>query len=333
MYEKLNILGIETSCDETAISIFNNKYGIISEYIFTQIIHNGYGGTVPELASRDHLYKIFKIFFFILKKENFFLRSINCISYTNGPGLKGSLLIGSSFAKSLGFSLNIPTLGINHLEAHFLISLAFSKNLKYPLITLLVSGAHTIMLKLNKYNNFELIGESLDDGVGEAFDKIARLFKLNPISGISIERFKKYKNKYKNINILNKSKYSYSYNFSFSGLKSSLVRLEKKFDITNLIYNFECIVVSMFFNKCKNYIKKNRNICSLIIAGGVSSNKELRISLKNLCEEYNLYFFSLQKKYCTDNASMIAILGLIKFYDGFYDDVTSINCYPDLRLI
>lgn len=333
MYEKLNILGIETSCDETAISIFNNKYGIISEYIFTQTVHNFYGGTVPELASRDHLYKIFKIFFFVLKKEKFSFKSLNNIAYTKGPGLKGSLLVGSSFAKSLGFTLNIPTIGINHLEAHFLISLAFSNKLKYPLITLLVSGAHTIMLKLNNYNNFELIGESLDDGVGEAFDKIARLFKLKPASGLSIEYFTKYKKKYKNLYMLNKSKYSHSYNFSFSGLKSSLTRLEKNFDRTNLIYNFECVIISMFFNKCKIFIKKNKDISSIIIAGGVSSNKELRISIRNLCEEFNLFFFSLPKKYCTDNASMIAILGLIKFYDGFYDNEVSINSYPDLRLI
>lgn len=333
MYEKLNILGIETSCDETAVSLFNNKHGIISEYIFTQTIHNSYGGTVPELASQDHLKKIFNIFFFVIKKERFLLNSLNNIGYTNGPGLKGSLLVGSSFAKSLGFTLNIPTIGVNHLEAHFSINLAFSKKLKYPLITLLVSGAHTIILKLKNYNNFELIGESLDDGVGETFDKIARLFRLNPISGIAIEKFPKYKKNYRNLKILNKSKNLYSYNFSFSGLKSSLIRLEKFFDKTNLIYNFECVIISMFFNKCRNFIKENKDVYSIIIAGGVSSNKELRISIKNLCEEFNLFFLCLPKKYCTDNASMVSILSLIKFYDGFYDNDLSIDSYPDLRIV
>jgi len=151
-------LGIETSCDDTCISIFNNKYGVISEYVFTQLIHIKYGGTVPELASKDHLNKIFNIIFFVLKKKKINIFDIKIIAYTKGPGLKGSLFIGASVAKSLSLFLNIPAIAINHLEAHIIISFAFNKIKQFPALVLLISGANTILLKMFNYNNYIFVG-------------------------------------------------------------------------------------------------------------------------------------------------------------------------------
>ncbi|HIH2762107.1 MAG TPA: hypothetical protein ACYCC8_00010 [Candidatus Azoamicus sp.] len=166
------ILGIETSCDEIAISIFNNEKGFISEYTYSQIIHEKYGGTIPELSSRENIKKITNIIIFTLKKAKLKINEIKIIAYTKGPGLKSPLMIGTSIAKSLSYSLKVPCLGINHLEAHIAISLLFNKNIKFPCIALITSGAHTMMLHLKKYNNMFLLEESEDDGIGEVLIKL-----------------------------------------------------------------------------------------------------------------------------------------------------------------
>jgi N6-L-threonylcarbamoyladenine synthase len=331
MSNDLLILGIETSCDETGISIFKNKQGILAEYIFTQKIHAKYGGTVPELASRDHLNKIFNIILFTLKKTKITLNDINFIAYTKGPGLKGSLFVGCSVAKSLSLFLNIPVIGVNHLEAHIIICLAFNSNLKFPCLTLLISGAHTILLEMINYKELKFFGETLDDGVGEIFDKIARLFNFTPATGISIEKNITCKFNYSKLELAKTLRKNKLYNFSFSGLKSEILRLNENIEKFNLIYNFQNTIINIFYNKCKNYINNN-NIQSIIIAGGVSANKELRLALQNLSEEYDINFHSLPKKYCTDNGSMIAFLGFIKIYDGYYDRNLNIGVFPDLRI-
>lgn len=333
MSNDLLILGIETSCDETAVSIFNNTTGILTEYIFTQKIHTKYGGTIPELASRDHLSKIFNLILFILKKKKINLFNIKIIAYTKGPGLKSPLIVGSSVAKSLGLFLNIPVIGINHLEAHVLLNLAFNFNLIFPCVTLLISGAHTILFKMTNYNNFIFLGETLDDGAGETFDKIARLFNLYPISGVSIEKNIKYKFSYQNLDLIKSLRQSRCSNLSFSGLKSEIQRLKNKTNNINLLYNFQIAIINIFIIKCKRILYYDKSIKELILAGGVSANKELRIALKNLAEEFNINLNILPKKYCTDNASMIAITGFIKMYDGFFDKNTNIEVFPQLRLI
>ncbi len=332
MINKLIILGIETSCDETGISIFNNKDGILSEYIFTQKIHIKYGGTVPELASSDHLKKIFNIIFFVSKKAYIKITDLNIIAYVKGPGLKGPLFIGASVAKSLSLFLNIPAIGINHLEAHILINLIFNINLKFPGLTLLLSGGHTMLLKLLNYKKLKIIGETLDDSVGETFDKVARLMKLSPITGLSIEKKIQYKFIYTKLNLAKFLRRSNCNNFSFSGLKSEILRLNNKVDKLNLLYNFQNTVINIFTVKCRKFLYCDKSIKCIILAGGVSANKELRLALLNLTEEFNIDLNFLPKKYCTDNGTMIAFLGFIKNYDGFFDLKLNIDVFPDLRL-
>ncbi|HFL8819281.1 MAG TPA: tRNA (adenosine(37)-N6)-threonylcarbamoyltransferase complex transferase subunit TsaD [Candidatus Azoamicus sp. OHIO2] len=332
MINDLLILGIETSCDDTSISIFNNRTGILNEYIFTQKIHAKYGGTVPELASRDHLNKIFNIILFILKKKKINISNISLIAYTKGPGLHGPLFIGSSVAKSLGLFLKIPTIGVNHLEAHILMIFLFNSNLKVPCLALLISGAHTILLKILQYQEIMFIGETLDDSIGETFDKIARLFNFYPANGISIENSISYKFKYIKLNLVKSLRQSKDFNFSFSGLKSEIKRNKNQVNDMNLLYNFQATVINIFITKCKKLLYYDEKITGIILAGGVSANKELRLAFKNLAEEFSIYLHILPKKYCTDNASMIAFLGFIKLYDGNFDENLNITVFSHLKI-
>lgn len=329
MYNKNLILGIETSCDETGIALYNNKNGIISEYVYSQTIHYEYGGTVPELASRDHVKNLSKLIMFTLKKAKINIKNLNCIAYTKGPGLKGSLLSGSVFAKSLGLSLSIPTVGINHLEAHLMIAFLFNK-IKFPCLCFIISGAHTMILKLKNYKEFVLLGETLDDGVGEVFDKIARALKLFPFNGSSIENICKKKFKFKNLN-LPKSFYNINYlNFSFSGLKTNVLNLindEKEFKSkSNVAYNFQNTIIKLILNKCKILIKQN-DYKSILIGGGVSSNKELRLDFYNFAKSLNIEIYFSPIKYCVDNGAMIAFLGFIKSLENKFDKNLSIDIF------
>ncbi len=332
MNKGLLILGLETSCDETAISLFNNTKGILSEYIFTQKCHTHYGGTIPELASRDHLKKIFNIILFVLKNINININTINVIAYTKGPGLKGPLLIGASVAKALGCFLKIPVIGVNHLEAHILLNFIYHKNIKFPALIILVSGAHTILLQMINYDKFILFGETLDDGVGEAFDKIARLLNLNPANGASLEKKLPYKFNYINLNLSKSLQKSNCYDFSFSGLKTEIYRKKNhKTNISNLLYNFQNTIIDMINYKCKK-ILHYYNITSIILAGGVSANQSLRLSLLNLTDAFNIMLYVLPNRYCTDNGSMIAFLGFIKINDGLFDKLLSIDVISNLRI-
>ncbi len=331
MFNELITLGIETSCDDTGVSIFNNKLGIIFEYTFTQKIHRKFGGTVPELASQDHLKKIFNIILFVLKKSKIKKSSLNLISYTKGPGLKGSLFIGSTVAKSLSLFLKIPAISINHLEGHILINTIFN-SFECPCLILLVSGANTMLLEMLNYNKLFIINETLDDSIGEVFDKIARFFKLETLSGKAIEKNIKYRFNFKKIELIRHLRKSNNMLLSFSGLKSEVLRFNKSAELSNLMYNFQNSAINVLYNKTKIYIKKNKKIKSLLIAGGVSANKEFRLAFKNLSEEYNFNFYILPKKYCTDNGSMIAVSGFIKSYESVYDRTLSIDVYPDLKI-
>lgn len=335
MYNKLIILGIETSCDDTAVSIYNNKNGILFEYIYNQTSHIKYGGTVPELASRDHLKKLLKLILLTLKKVQLSFNNLDCIAYTKGPGLNGPLLIGATFGKSLGYIFKIPTIGVNHLKAHIYISFLFNKKIKFPCLVLLISGAHTFLLNMTNFEYIFYLGSTLDDGIGETFDKVARSLNLNPISGISIEKSAEDIIKFENLKFpqpLSK----YSSNFSFSGLKTSVINTIKTLDITkdfksNISYNFQNTVIKMIINKCKIILMKS-SFNSIILSGGVASNKELRFAVSNLAESLNLDIYLPPKKYCTDNGSMIAFLGFISLVAGKYDTNFFIKVFPDLKM-
>ena len=328
MHNKLIILGIETSCDETGISIYNNNKGILSEYVYTQKVHTKYGGTVPELASRDHIKRIFNILVFTLKKSNIKLNDLNGIAYTQGPGLNGPLLIGSSFSKALALSLSIPSVGINHLEAHILTSFMFFKT-DYPCLVVLISGAHTILLLMKSYKNFIFLGETLDDGVGEVFDKVSRSLHLNPANGVSIEKESFCNSIFTDLKFPKSFYKSGCYNFSFSGLKTHILNIiSKNKNINNIkkniSYNFQNTVIKMLINKSSLVLKKYK-FKSILLSGGVSANKELRLAFSNFASSLNIKMCLAPKQYCTDNGSMVAFLGFIKLLENKIDINLSIK--------
>jgi N6-L-threonylcarbamoyladenine synthase len=309
----MQILGIETSCDETGIALFDSKKNeFIFESLFSQAAkHNLFGGVVPELAARDHVNKLLPLINEELSDKNINLKNIDAIAYTKGPGLRGPLMVGAAFSKALAFSLNIPTIPIHHMEAHLIMAKYDSHNLFYPFITLLVSGGHTLLAKVNSPSNYEIIGESIDDAVGEAFDKTAKLLGFNYPGGPEIEK-NALKGNPSSIKFPRPMINSPDLNFSFSGLKTAVFyevkRLveekklsgQKKCDISLSFQDaaIECLV--------KKSIKAmRREGCNqLVLSGGVAANKSLREKFKREVEEKNIFYPDLSR--CTDNGAMIA---------------------------
>ena len=328
------ILGIETSCDETACAIFDSKINKFYEIINTQInIHEKFGGTVPEIASRDHIKKISTLFLNVLKKTKINIKNIDCVSYTLGPGLIGSLLVGASFAKSLAYSINKHSIGVNHLEGHILIN-DFYKKIKYPSICIIASGAHTMLIKIYKFRNYEIIGETIDDGIGETFDKVSRSLDLGYPGGPSIEKFSNFGSNDKNISLKMYNNYK-DYNFSFSGVKTQISKLitknmsnEYKFNIAK---SFQDKITNYIVFKCKKSLLENK-INNLILAGGVCANKSLREKLLKLENDFGINVFIPPIYHCTDNAAMIAYTGFIKAKENIFDKDLSINVYPKIGL-
>lgn len=332
--KKINtIIGIETSCDDTGISIYNEKDGILSEYIYNQTLHEKYGGTVPELASRDHIKNILKIILITIKKKKAKIKNITAISYTKGPGLKGPLIIGTITAKTLSYNLKIPSIGVNHLDAHIMISLIFNKTIKFPCIAILVSGGHTMILKLEKYNKIILLEETSDDSIGETFDKIARALNLTPSNGKSIENEINNKIIYDIIKFIKTNKPTKKINISFSGIKTNIIKYirthKERKDI--ICHNFQREVIKIIIKRIKN-ILKNYNIKNIILAGGVAANKELRLVLKEFSLKFKYIFHKIPINYCTDNGLMIAFLGFIKIKEGVKDNQLNIETYENLTI-
>ena len=300
------ILGIETSCDETGVAICDN-YKILASYNKTQYIHKKYGGVVPEIASREHEKFLPQITKRVLKESKLNYSDLDAIAVTNGPGLMGSLLSGVSFAKGLSQGLNIPIIPINHLEAHLhSVFIEFGDLIEPPFINLLVSGGHTQLWMVQSNSKYSLLGETLDDACGEAFDKGAKTLGLNYPGGPEIEKLSKGGN-HKLIDFPRPMIHDKSYNFSFSGLKTALINYIKKNDKhspNDVAASYQEAIVDTLVIKL-NKAMDNFKIDTGIICGGVAANKRLREKLEQL--DKKILFPSL--KYCTDNADMIAFLG------------------------
>ena len=311
----MKTLGIETSCDETAVAVYDSEQGIIGESVFSQIdLHAEYGGVVPELASRDHCNKIIKVFKDATNGIN--LNSIDQIAYTAGPGLLGALLIGESFAKGLSCSLDIPLIPVNHLEGHLVSPSMEFEEIETPYICLLVSGGHTMIVDVKAFGDYEIIGQSVDDAVGEAFDKVGKLLELPYPGGPHIERI-----------ALDGDPASYKFprpmlhsddlNLSFSGLKTSVLYKVKEIDQmhnsikSNIAASFQAAVVEVLVKKITKTIESTGRK-EIIIAGGVAANKKLRSSMKELEDALDIKVFYPDLKYCGDNAAMIAYLGSLR---------------------
>ena len=309
----MNILGIETSCDETGIAIYNTEeQSIISEQLYSQASkHAEYGGVVPELASRDHLIKIIPLIRLTLDEAKLGLNDLNAIAYTAGPGLRGPLLIGSSTAKSLAFSLQIPSIGIHHMEAHLLINLLENPAPRFPFLTLLISGGHCLLINAKELGSYEIIGQTIDDAVGEAFDKVSKLLDLGYPGGPLIEKLAE-----------SGDPYAYSFprpmtnkdnlDFSFSGLKTAVYySIKDTKDISrevkaNIAASFQDAVADTLLIKTKKALEEtNQN--ELVIGGGVAANKYIRNKLVEGLKDSTIYFPPLER--CTDNGAMVAFAG------------------------
>jgi N6-L-threonylcarbamoyladenine synthase len=312
------ILGIESSCDETSASICINGE-IRSNVIATQAIHAKYGGVVPELASRAHQQNIIPTVEEAIRQAKVSKNQIDAVSFTRGPGLLGALLVGTSFAKSFALAQNIPLIDINHMQAHILAHFIDDPKPNFPFLCLTVSGGHTQIVLVKDYFEMELLGETLDDAAGEAFDKTAKILNLPYPGGPLIDKFAKegnpdaYKLPEPQIPGLN---------FSFSGLKTAILYLVQdqlkqnpEFlteNIADLCASVQSRIVSVLLNKLKK-AAKDTGVKDIAIAGGVSANSGLRQSLIEMGDKYNWRVFIPKFEYCTDNAAMIAIAGYHKF--------------------
>ena len=297
------ILGIETSCDETGVAICSG-FKILSSYTKTQSIHQKYGGVVPEIASREHEKYLPNITNKVLNDANIRFKDVEAIAVTNGPGLIGSLLSGICFAKGLAQALDIPIIPINHLEAHLNSVFLEHSELEAPFINLLVSGGHTQLWLVKSMFNYELLGETLDDACGEAFDKGAKKMNLNYPGGPEIENLAKNGNR-DLINFPRPMINDNSFNFSFSGLKTSLINCvnEDNYNFQDIAASYQEAIVDTLINKFIKAMDKF-SVDSGIICGGVAANKRLRKKLSEL--DKKIIYPSM--KYCTDNADMIAFL-------------------------
>ena len=308
----MKTLGIETSCDETAIAIYDSKDGIIGESVHSQMeMHAEYGGVVPELASRDHCLKIVGVLEDAL--GNLSLNNIDQIAYTSGPGLLGALLIGESFAQGLSTALNIPLIPINHLEGHLMSPMMEFPEIKMPFICLLVSGGHSMIVDVRDKGQYEIIGQSQDDAVGEAFDKVAKLLDLPYPGGPYIERLA-LKGRSDAFDFPRPMINSDDLNMSLSGLKTSvLYTVQKISNITeeiksDIAASFQQAISDVLVAKIKKSIETTGRK-EVIIAGGVAANKFLRSEFKKLEESHNIKVYYPDLKYCGDNAAMIAFVG------------------------
>ncbi len=333
------ILGIETSCDETSISIYEKKKGIICNEIYSQSKkHSLYGGVVPTIAFKNHSKKIIPLIKKIIEKKNINFKKINAIAFTAGPGLKNSLLVGATVAKTLGYIYNIPSIPINHIEGHIMSVFLCTKKPNFPFISLITSGAHTILVIVNNYEKYKIIGYSLDDSAGEVFDKIANIIGLKYPGGKKISQLAKYGKKNFNFPkpMINKN----NFNFSFSGLKTCVNYFIKKNIKKINQYQFKCdicfsleeSITEILVNKSKKALQKF-NIKNISVVGGVSSNSKLRKKMIKMTKKINKKVFFTKKKLCTDNAAMIAYTGFKKFKKkNTYKKNIKINIKPKWNL-
>ncbi len=313
------ILGIESSCDETSCSIVKNGNEELATVILSQIdIHKNFGGVVPEIASRQHVKNITMVIEECLTKANMKMEEVDAIAVTYGPGLIGSLLIGLEAAKTLAYIYQKPLVPVHHIAGHIYAN-NLVKEMKFPLLSLVISGGHTELIYMEDHLKFEKLGGTLDDAVGECYDKVARVVGIPYPGGPSIDKMAhEGKSTYDLPLPLNDN----SYNFSFSGLKSAVINLnhneEQKGHVINkedLAASFQDVVVEIIGKKVEKAIKE-KNIKYFITAGGVAANKGIREKLANICEKENIEYSFPEIKYCTDNAAMIAAAGYFYYMDN-----------------
>ena len=315
-------LGIETSCDETAIALYDSDKGLVGESVFSQIeLHSEYGGVIPELASRDHCQRIIQIYNQALGAID--PSEIDYIAYTAGPGLLGTLLIGENFAQGLAIALNKPLIPVNHLEAHLMAPFLSTGDISFPFLTLLVSGGHSLIIDVEAFNKYKILGQSRDDAVGEAFDKVAKLIGLGYPGGPEIEKISKNGDS-KKFDFPQPMLHSPNYDFSFSGLKTAvLYTVQGIQEMDNQIQadiaaSFQHVVTEVLIKKVTKALEDTGRK-SIVMTGGVAANKLLRDKITVLRDKLNINVLYPPLAHCTDNAAMVAYLGSLKYDQAEYN--------------
>jgi N6-L-threonylcarbamoyladenine synthase len=318
------VLGIETSCDETGVAIYHSKKGLITHALYSQVdMHSEYGGVVPELASRDHIRKLAPLIKQTLNDSKLQPSDINGIAYTAGPGLMGALLVGATTARSLAWTWQIPAIAVHHMEGHLLAPMLEDTPPAFPFIALLISGGHTQLVKVTGVGQYELLGQSLDDAAGEAFDKTAKLLDLGYPGGPRLSALAEQGTPL--IRFPRPMTDRPGLDFSFSGLKTfalNTVNASEKTaqDKANIAASFQEAVADTLSIKCKRALQQT-GLKRLVVAGGVSANKQIRASLTEMVTKEHVQIYFPRLEFCTDNGAMIAYAGCQRLLNGQHQNL------------
>jgi len=316
----MRVLGIETSCDETGIAIYDDASGLLANQLYSQVkLHADYGGVVPELASRDHVRKTVPLIQAALKEANLQASDIDAVAYTAGPGLVGALLVGATIGRALAFAWNVPAVPVHHMEGHLLAPMLEENPPAFPFVALLVSGGHTQLISVTGIGEYTLLGESIDDAAGEAFDKTAKLLGLDYPGGPMLSRMAQQ-------GVANRFRFPRpmtdrpGLDFSFSGLKTFAANTIREHDgdeqaRADIARAFEDAVVDTLMIKCKRALEQT-GFTRLVIAGGVSANRTLRARMAEMMSARGGEVFYARPEFCTDNGAMIAYAGMVRLKGG-----------------
>ena len=324
----MRVLGLETSCDETGVAVYDSEQGLLAHTLYTQIaLHAEYGGVVPELASRDHVRKLLPLINEVMAASGSTANDIDAIAYTSGPGLIGALMVGASMGRSLAYAWGVPSIGVHHMEGHLLAPMLENNPPEFPFVALLVSGGHTQLVKVDAIGVYELLGESIDDAAGEAFDKAAKMLDLDYPGGPQIAKLAE---------LGNETRFKFprpmvdrpGLDFSFSGLKTATlttVNANKQANglpddqtCADIAAAFQSAVVDTLVIKCKRALEQT-GMKTLVIAGGVSANKKLRADLDASLAKIGAKVFYARHEFCTDNGAMIAYAGCQRLLAGQHE--------------
>ena len=329
----MRVLGIETSCDETGVAIYDSEQGLLADALYSQVkMHAEYGGVVPELASRDHVRKLLPLVQETLDKAGLTRNDIDAVAYTAGPGLVGALMVGASCGRAMAFTWDVPAIGVHHMEGHLLAPMLEDTPPEFPFVALLVSGGHTQLVRVDGIGEYELLGESLDDAAGEAFDKAAKMLDLDYPGGPLIAKLAQQGDR---------SRFKFprpmtdrpGLDFSFSGLKTFTLNTANKHKVDGVVPEqdkadiaaaFEEAVVDTLAIKCRRALQQT-GLKQLVIAGGVSANQRLREKLGKEVMKQRAELFYARPEFCTDNGAMIAFAGCQRLMAGQQDDLSIVT--------
>lgn len=325
------ILGLETSCDDTGVAVYDSDRGLLAHQLYSQLIHADYGGIVPELASRDHIRKCLPLVEAVLKEADLDGSELDGVAYTSGPGLAGALLVGAALGRALAWGWQVPAIGVHHMEGHLLSPMLEDNKPEFPFLALLISGGHTLLADVRGLGDYVILGESLDDAVGEAFDKTAKLLGLGYPGGPEIARCAEQGNS---------GVFSFprpmtnrpGLDFSFSGLKTAVVTAVegKTLDdqlVADVSLGFQEAAVATLVIKCRRALDQSGRH-QLVVAGGVSANQRLREAMRKMASERSVKVFYPRPEFATDNGAMIAFAGCLRLQAGQQDQGLAFYAHP-----